>query len=194
MPQMHGREHLNVSAWMKDLQAGDKNTLLAFNEEMWGFVPSKYPETDYQAAFKLSYPGELEYQKAVIIEGLQLFKNLFGFGAEYFVPPNGPFNNSLNQTLARNGIKFRSVAKIQDESMGFGNKRKVFHYLGQKEKNGIRYITRNCFFEPNQAGNDWIDSCLYDIKIAFRWNKPAIISSHRVNYTGALNPANGIME
>jgi hypothetical protein len=31
---------------------------------------------------------------------------------------------------------------------------------------------------------------LYDIKTAFRWHKPAIISSHRVNYIGAINPAN----
>ena len=29
-----------------------------------------------------------------------------------------------------------------------------------------------------------------DIAIAFKWNKPAIISSHRVNYIGSLNPAN----
>jgi hypothetical protein len=190
VPQMHGREHLNVSAWMKDLKTGERDTLLAFDEGMWGFVPSKYPETDYQAAFLLADPAELEYQKNIITEGTQLFETIFGYKAEYFVPPNGPFNNSLNKTLADNGIKLRSSSKIQEEPLGFGNKRKVLHYLGQKERNGIRFITRNCFFEPGQSGKDWIDSCLYDIKTAFRWHKPAIISSHRVNYIGAINPAN----
>ena len=190
MPQMHGREHLNVSVWMKDLQAGEEKTLFAFEEGVWGFVPTKYPEVDYQAAYKLADPVELEYQKGVINDGLQLFNKIFGYKAEYFVPPNGPFNNALNQTLVENGVKLRSVSKIQDESIGRGRKKKVFHYLGQKENNGIRYITRNCFFEPNQTGTDWVDSCLYDIKIAFRWDKPAIISSHRVNYVGALNQTN----
>jgi hypothetical protein len=132
----------------------------------------------------------LVYQKSVIYEGLHLFRELFGYEAEYFVPPNGPFNNSLNKTLAENGIRYRCASKIQNEPLGFGKKKKVVHYLGQKEKNGIRYITRNCFFEPSQKGKDWVDSCLNDIKIAFRWHKPAIISSHRVNYIGALNPVN----
>ena len=29
-----------------------------------------------------------------------------------------------------------------------------------------------------------------EIEIAFRWNKPAVISSHRVNYIGYLHPEN----
>ncbi len=190
VPQMHGREHLNVATWMKALKAGENHTLLAFKEGMWGFVPATYPDVDYQAAFLLTDTSELGYQKIVISEGLKLFSKLFGYKAEYFVPPNGPFNNSLNKILAENGIKYRCTSKIQNESLGFGKARKVLHYLGQKETNGIRYITRNCFFEPSQAGKDWIDSCLNDIKIAFRWHKPAIISSHRVNYIGSLNPAN----
>ncbi len=190
VPQMHGREHLNVTAWMRALRNGDKNTLLAFKEGMWGFVPVQYPEVDYQAAFLLNDPIELEYCKNVIIDGLKLFKKLFGFSAEFFVPPNGQFNSNLNRTLAENGIKFRFASKIQNESLGLGKTSKKFHYNGQKEKHGIRYIIRNCFFEPSLAGKDYIDSCLYEIKTAFHWNKPAIISSHRVNYIGLLNPSN----
>jgi hypothetical protein len=189
-PQMHGREHLNVIAWMNALQAGDKHAKLAFKEGMWGFVPVDYPKVDYQAAYLLSNPNEIEYQKKVITEGLKLFEKIFGYKASYFVPPNGPFSNNLNKTLAENGVKLRSTAKIQYEPLGFGKIRKVYHYLGQSDKSGIRYITRNGFFEPSQSGNDWIDSCLNDIKIAFRWHKPAIISSHRVNYIGSLNPSN----
>lgn len=192
MPQMHGREHLNVAAWMNALQLGDNEALLAFNEGLWGFVPdkAKWPDIDYQAAFLLRDLRELEGQKLILKEGLDLFEKLFGYRASYFVPPNGPFNNSLNETLSQNGIRFRSASKIQHEPLGFGKSRRVFHYLGQKDKNGIRYITRNCFFEPSQPGKDWVDSCLNDIKIAFRWNKPAIISTHRVNYTGSLIKSN----
>ena len=62
-------------------------------------------------------------------------------------------------------------------------------------ESGLTYLTRNCFFEPVQSGKDWVDSCLNEISFAFRWNKPAIISSHRLNYIGALykeNRENGL--
>jgi len=190
VPQMHGREHLNVRAWMKALQAGEKQTISAFLEGVWGFVPSSYPAVDYQAAFLLSDPGDLDYQSSVIVDGLKVFRKIMGYNAEFFVPPNGVFNNSLNNTLAENGIKFRYVSKIQNEPQGLGKYRKILHYPGQKEKNGIRYMIRNCFFEPSRANKDEVDECLNEIRTAFRWRQPAIIGSHRVNYIGALNPGN----
>ena len=50
---------------------------------------------------------------------------------------------------------------------------------------------RNAFFEPSSDLNkDWIRSCLKDIDMAFKWKKPAIISSHRVNYIGGINQSN----
>ena len=190
IPQMHGREHLNVTAWMKALREGDKHTLLAFEEGVTGFVPSMYPKVYYQAAFLPGEPHETDLHKQIIIEGLTLFEQLFGYKAKYFVPPNGPFNNTLNSVLVENGITCRSSAKIQNEPLGNGKYRKVIHWLGQRDKSGLKYITRNCFFEPNTPRKDWVDSCKNDIKISFNWSKPAIISSHRVNYIGSLNPPN----
>lgn len=192
VPQMHGREHLNVAVWLKALHNGHKQTIMAFKEGMWGFVPNPYelPNTYFQLAFLPINPKEIENHRMIIKSGLDLFEQLFGYRAEYFVPPNGPINNSLNKTLIDNGISLRSTAKIQYEPVGNGKTRIRIHYLGQKDTTGIRYITRNCFFEPSQSGKDWVDSCLNDIKIAFYWHKPAIISSHRVNYIGALRTSN----
>jgi len=192
VPQMHGREHLNIAAWLKALQIGDRHTKMAFDQGLWGFLPDQnnFSGVDFQAAFLLGAPSELEQHKKIIEEGLNLFEKLFGYRAEYFVPPNGPFNNSLNKTLVGNGIKYRSASKIQNEPLGNCEAKKVIHWLGQKDRSGLRYITRNCFFEPSQQGKDWVGNCLNDIKIAFKWSKPAIISSHRVNYIGTLNPSN----
>ncbi|MEA3462162.1 MAG: polysaccharide (de)acetylase, partial [Bacteroidota bacterium] len=149
-----------------------------------------YPAVDYQAAFLMSDATDLDYHKKVIKSGLQLFEKLLGYKAVFFVPPNGMINNSLNEILAEGGIELRYVAKIQHESMGSGRYRKRLHYLGQKDKHGIRYIIRNCFFEPSQDGHDWVDVCLNQIRTAFRLKKPAIIGTHRVNYIGSLNPKN----
>jgi hypothetical protein len=191
-PQFHGREHLNISAWMDALRLNHQHTRQAFDFGFWGFVPDKSTRfsVENQAAFAVYGINDISIHREILNEGLALFKQLFGYSAKYFVPPNGPFNNALNETLWANGIRLRSTAKIQNESVGNHKIRKNICWLGKKDSSGIRYITRNCFFEPSQPGMDWIDSCLNDIKIAFRWRKPAIISSHRVNYIGVHDKKN----
>jgi hypothetical protein len=190
IPQFHGREHLNVQVWLRALQNNDKHTLLAFDQGMWGFKNKLPHQINYQAAFNLELPEDIVYQKSVIEEGLKLFEQLHGYNASFFVPPNGPFNEKLEQTAGANGIRFMSTSKIHYEPQGNGQFKRNFHWLGQINKYNQRYITRNAFFEPSQPGKDWIISCLKDISIAFRWHKPAVVSSHRVNYIGALRPEN----
>lgn len=192
MPQFHGREHLNVSVWMRALKAGHKNTKIAFNNRFWGITTAGDPgiNLEFQAAFDFIDPEDLKYQREVIRSGLDLFEELHGYRATYFVPPNGPFSSRLEHVCVRSGIKYMAASKIQKEPIGQGKTRKYFHWLGQKSGSGLILLTRNCFFEPSQPGTDWVDSCLYDISNAFKWNKPAVISSHRVNFIGALNKAN----
>ncbi|NOR88212.1 MAG: hypothetical protein GQ527_11435 [Bacteroidales bacterium] len=128
---------------------------------------------------------------------MNLFETLFGYKASYFVPPNGPFNNSLEEIAAQKGIEFMFASKIQQEVLGNGKTRNKYYWLGKKNKHGQCYMSRNCFFEPSLKNKDWVESCLEDITRAFRWKKPAVISSHRVNYIGGLklkNRNNGLKE
>jgi hypothetical protein len=197
IPQFHGREHLNVKEWMRALKAGHKNTLKAFDSGMWGISTSDDPEikVEFQAAFDFIDPDDLHYHKEVIISGLNLFEKLFGYRATFFVPPNGPFSSNLESTCFEEGIKYLSASKVHTEPLGNGNTRKRFHWPGMKNKSGLTFLVRNCFFEPGVSGFDWNDICLKEISTAFKWNKPAVISSHRVNYIGALykeNRENGL--
>jgi len=199
VPQFHGREHLNVGEWMRALQLHDKEALLGFEHGFWGFnrKPLINSRISYQAAFDLYEPDDIVIQAKAIKEGLALFQELFGYVARYFVPPNGPFNNSLEEVAAECGISYMLAPKIQMEPRGYEKKRKIFHWLGQQNKHHQRYIARNCFFEPSQIGKDWTNSCLNEIGIAFRWHKPAVISSHRVNYIGThdiKNRENGLRQ
>jgi hypothetical protein len=199
IPQFHGREHLNVAEWMRALQEGQREALIGFDHEFWGFNNKQINGTNtvFQAAFDLYEPTDLKVQTRAVTEGLELFNKLFGYKATFFVPPNGPFNNSLEKAAADCGIKYISTSKIQIEPQGFGRNKRIFHYLGQRNKHNQRYLVRNSFFEPSMLGKDWVNSCLNDIKIAFRWHKPAIISTHRVNYIGVhdkKNRNNGLRE
>lgn len=189
-PQFHGREHLNVSVWLKDLQAGNEEVLKAFELGIWGFN-NKHPKNiSYQAAFDFEDKDNLTYHESILANGLQQFENIFGTPATYFVPPNGPFNNSLCSTAAKNGIKIMSAAKRQQEPLGNGNYRLVKHRLGDVNEYKQVYITRNAIFEPSKKNTDWVQTCLNDMQIAFTWHKPAVISTHRVNYVGGISNNN----
>ena len=193
IPQFHGREHLNVFAWMNALRGGHQETHKVFNEGMWGYINSFYGQgrINYMEAFNFYRQEELDYLREVIRDGLNLFHLLFGYRASYFVAPNGPFPNALEKDLAANGISYIGQSKVQHEPVGNGKTNKVLHYLGQQNAQGQIYLTRNCIFEPSRREKtDWVGSCLKEIEIAFKFHKPATISTHRVNYIGRLNSSN----
>ena len=197
VPIFHGREHLNAQFWLRALQTGDKSTLLGFENEVTGMPGIKGEKLpDFQAAFDIDTKADLPYQKEVIKTGLDLFEQLYGYRSKYFVPTNGPFNNSLEKDLFDAGIRYINTGKKQREPLGNGKYRVNTRFLGDKNQFGQIYLTRNCFFEPAATGfevpanYDWINYCLKEIEIAFRWHKPATISSHRVNYIGYLHPEN----
>jgi hypothetical protein len=129
VPQFHAREHLNIAEWMRALQAGNAEALLAFDHGFWGFVNKKISDSPipFQATFDLYEPTDLAIQAATIKDGLALFELLFGYKASFFVPPNGPFNNSLEKVAAEAGIKYMSASKIQLEPQGYGKNKKVLH-------------------------------------------------------------------
>jgi hypothetical protein len=69
-------------------------------------------------------------------------------------------------------------------------KRKFF-WLGKTTKEGLKVITRNVTFEPGSKKHaDWCDVAMTNIALAFKHHSPAVVSTHRANYTGTLNPKN----
>ena len=189
-PQFHGREHLNVAVWMRALQNDIGDARVAFNHEVWGQINTHPNNIFYQAAFDLEYADDLVSQKEIIQNGLKLFESTFGYRAEYFVPPNGPMNNQLLPVLSEGGVKLISSDTLQIQTLGNGRTSKHFRYMGMRNKFGQRYIKRNCFFEPSGKDKDWVDACLRDIELAFKNGKPAVISTHRVNYVGDRSAEN----
>jgi len=197
IPEYHGREHLNVPAWMRALRNNEQQALLGFEEGMWAVGRDNGSKVFFQSAYDLEIKEDLVEQHQIVQSGLELFEQLFGYKAQFFVPPNGPVNNSLEQTAAKAGVKYVSTSKKQVEVFGDSITKKHLHYLGQSTAFGQKYITRNVIFEPSVPNKDWVGHAMKDISIAFQWRKPAVISSHRVNYIGALdekNRSNGLKQ
>lgn len=194
VPQFHGREHLNVNRWMRALQSGSKGELAAFELGVTGLGPHSYKDfkAEYQGAFELELLSDLESQKEVLISGTKLFQKLFGYKASAFTPTNGPFSSTLEPVLKDCGIDLIQTARVvYKEPIGGGKFKRKFRYMGMKNSLGQRYLVRNCVFEPNEdLGFDWFDFCMPRIEQALKYHNPVIITTHRVNYTGMLNPEN----
>ena len=118
-----------------------------------------------------------------------MFKNMYGYVSQSFIAPCYIWRSELEPVLKKNGVLFIQGAWNQQIPIGeipvvVKNKR---HYIGERNKNGQIYTVRNVVFEPFLGGGNEVDKALRQIKVAFFWNKPAIISSHRINYVGSLD-------
>lgn len=195
IPQFHGREHLNVNIWMKALQTSNPLFKELFNYRMWGLAGSHalVNGINIQAAFDTNSKEALHDQKHILKEGLQLFKDIFGYSAESFVPNNYIYHPDLNNILNKAGVKFiYGIRKQRYPLLGNKKRQSIRHFIGEKNNLNQYFLVRNCEFEPTLKPNhfDNIDNCLKGIQNAFFWNRPAIISSHRWNYIGYINRKN----
>ena len=191
IPEFHGREHLYPLRWLRKLQEGTSVEHLAFKHRFFGFSPLYYPalSKSYRPAFDLDKKEDLNFQEVAIREGIQLIKETLDYKPNYFVAPDGPFNNSLEKVLHEEGIKYIGTSRMQQEPRGNGKTKRKWHYLGQSNKHGQLYITRSAYFEPINPQRA-VDHCMGQISQAFNAQLPAVISTHRANYVGGIEESN----
>ena len=191
-PQFHGREHLNPGEWLLAINSGNKQELCAFEKHtLLGLVNPLISKRQmgYLAAFDYETSEELDSFRGVIKEGLDFFERIFGFRSTSFVAPTSIRSDKIDPFLRENGILFHQVG--QQKQSSYEKYRKKDRFWGQKNKYGQIYWRRNGKFEPSADWDfDWVDSVLRDMSIAFRWGKPIVLNSHRVNYIGGIVPKN----
>lgn len=194
MPQFHGREHLNVRFWMEALQNSNRELLIAFDEHTFG-IPVKLfssSRSNVMAAFEFTTKSHFEEIVGIIEDGLSIFNRLFSFNSETIIPPCYVLPKSLEERIMNLGIYgFQGINYLFEPVEGKLEYKKRFNFTGKREKINQKYIVRNAFFEPTlfpEINN--IEETLKRMKISFFWNKPAVISSHRLNFIGSLHEGN----
>ena len=192
IPQLHGREHLHVKAWLKALQKGDKETLLAFDQGLWGFPTTRFKGTkmNFSTALHIRNKEEEAFARISIKEAALMFEDIFGFKSESFIAPRYIWNEAVEDELNNCGVKYIQGKIIQQIPQGNELKTKI-HFQGSKNKLNQIYLNRNVFFELTQNKKfPWEKDALKRINVAFNWGKPAIISMHRLNFMGGLDQLN----
>lgn len=194
-PQLHAREHVRYWDWMEALQANDKEARDIFNLEMCGVprVVSKSGKSYFHPPYiddKILDKYNVDLDE-LISEGVELFKNEFGFHSKTTIAPNCGWTSSAEKIWVKNGIEYAQGGFLQEHH--FENRTKYIpHYLGERSStNGLTYLVRNCTFEPSTSNDPFYwERTFNQVENAFKRNTPALISSHRVNFIGGIDKKN----
>lgn len=187
--QFHGREHFDIPKWLEALQLGNIDIHTAFDYKMCGIFPKTNPA--YGNKYMVALKADAEYLMDVINQGITEFTRIWGNGPRSFIAPCYTWDSALEATLKDNGITVIQSSRFQKIP---ASNRKITHYTGQENSIGQVYTVRNCAFEPatTPAYIDIVTKTMTEIRKAFNSGTPAIISTHRVNYTSRLSEDNAV--
>lgn len=191
-PEFHGREHFNLKVFEDKLAKKDPALMLSLeNRSLANIGSSGYSSIGWTAAY--SFWDPLEDTKRfpqIMQEGLEAFEKVYGYKANVFTPPAQQFPEHLERELKYWGLEAMDKPFYQPKHLGFGKYKKQFNSSGFNKNTELVEIVRNVVFEPTSEDIDHVSKALAQIEAAFRWNKPAIISSHRVNFCGHIDLKN----
>lgn len=187
IPQFHGREHVNFKFWLNLLK---KDTMFreSFDYHVWGLSSDVRP--DLNKSVQAALDTDFSVSKESIESGLGLFRKIFGFSSETFIANNFIWDNRLNKMLKESGVVYLQGMKYQLLPLDdMGIRKRLRHHFGERNKFDQIYGVRNCSLEVTE-GISSVDSCIREVAFAFRMKKPAIVSMHRLNFIGGINPRN----
>lgn len=186
-PQFHGREHVNVNTIEKRLSNKDKELLIALRNNSCTSITTEENECPYTIAFGFHNFKENILLAQIIEDGLSKFEEVFGYRATCFMPPSATISSIHHRILAQNGIKSIDTYAFKSHNYGEEIYKKELRWLGKKVDNlDMIFSVRNAVFEP-LLESIALEKCKKMIDAAFFMNKPAIVSSHRVNFVGSID-------
>lgn len=189
VPQFHGREHLNVCCWLHLLQQNYPGMREALEYGTW----LGHPVGNRRLDIAYNYADNLEWNfvSKSIIEGYELFTKLFGYKSITTICPSYTWDNEIEKLFANLGVIVMQGGWTQCYPDRDGQHAYIRHFTGERNQYGQYYSMRNIHFEPSLFKEiDPVCRVMADIQRVFLWHKPAIISSHRLNYIGNLVPEN----
>lgn len=194
--QFHGREHVHVNNWMANLENGSQPFINAFNEGSFTINDERGFSCRYECLDAMaSYcDNDFKFIKNSIGNGVNLFKDIWGFRSASIIAPCYTWSKTLEEVFKDNGIKFIQGGRAQKEPISMHDPFKIIrNYCGKKNQQGLIHLVRNVGFEQIESNrNNIVYTALSQIETAFLWGKPAIISTHRLNYIGTIEEKNRI--
>ncbi len=198
-PQLHGRDHVDVGRWLHALQHGDVRFADAFAENMFTVHPGGATSCHRDLLDALgSAPTDQAFPQVVqaLAQAQAWFTEFWGAPSRSFIAPCYTWHAALEPALQGLGVRYLQGSRVQRVPLG-GPKSGIqprWHFTGQRNAHGQRYVVRNVSLEPAIVGapDECVDQALVEVAAAFRQRTPAVVSSHRLNYIGGLDESNRV--
>lgn len=189
-PQYHGRSHINVQKWLDDLKQDVPGAQALFNKRQnGGLALLENAQWRYHSEYINWQTGEMSTQQDLaswINVGLQYFEDAFGFLPKSAIAPHYVLPTTVLPVWRQLGIHFVQGGNyhiLQHPQSGQQIYRS--HALGERSTTGLLYLTRNVRFEPRPGQiNRGVEAAWRQIEGCFKAGIPAVIDTHRINYTG----------
>lgn len=191
-PQFHGREHFNLKVFKEKLNNRDKEVLESLKNNSYTSISNTgYSSIIFSESFAFWDFNDIKSFPEILSSGLQEFYDVFGYRAEVFTPPAQQFPKELESQLRDYGLISIDKPFIHKRHIGEAKYKYEHNTTKFNKENDLSILVRNVVFEPNlDTQTDWVDYTLKQIEAAFRWNKPANISTHRLNFSGFVSESN----
>jgi hypothetical protein len=133
-----------------------------------------------------SWQIPISVQQRFISEGKEIFYNAFGYYPHTAIAPHYLWDENTEIALYNEGIRY--VQGLPYHQARFPHNMH-YHFLGEKNRNVV-YLIRLINLEFQGGRNpqwDYIHA-FEEIATAWKYGLPAIVSTHRLNYVGSIDP------
>ncbi|TVQ41235.1 MAG: hypothetical protein EA370_02510 [Wenzhouxiangella sp.] len=192
-PQCHGREHLNVAMFEHKLNSGALDLRANLEHDSLAGVTKDpaMPGVAFSHAFGMHDRSELTRHREILADAFDRFECVWGFRSTTFTPPAQQLHPDLHEEVAQFGVASIDKPLRCYRPLGNGMRRREVNQSGRQRGQNHVTVVRNVVFEPGKdMGFDPVSRALEQVEAAFFWRRPAIISSHRVNFCGHLDEDN----
>jgi hypothetical protein len=189
-PQCHGREHLNVALFEHKLRQRAPDLLANLEHDSLAGITSDpaMPAVEFTHAFGLHDRAELARHREILADTFDAFKQVWGYRSTTFTPPALLLHPDLQEELVQYGVESIDKPLRCSRPLGDGAYKREINHSGRQRGQNHTTVVRNVVFEPGKdMGFELVSRALEQMQAAFFFGRPAIISSHRVNFCGHID-------
>jgi hypothetical protein len=198
VPQLHGIEHLNLSALTRLGANNDARVSAAFNEDDWWdweTLDSPLQGHYVDGSALPTTPLTIEQTRTLVQDAVDAFQRIFGIPSISTVAPCYLWDEQTEQAWAAHGIRYIQTAGYRCPGRsGDGTYQQDLSEIrvGDDSGSGQLYLLRNAMYEPVDGRK--ADGCLVQAMRAYRQGLPVVISTHRYNYTRSETECNDSLQ
>jgi hypothetical protein len=189
--ELHGRRHFSVDEWLADLRRDVPGARQLSSEHRHGGLSLLKGQgwryhTEY-ISWRTGVEPDEETLVGDLVDSLDLLERLFGRRPPSTIAPHYVFSSRTEKAWRKAGLRFiqggnYQVLRRDDGGQGDFS---VSHVMGERSPVGLRYLRRSIKFEPRpERPHQGIAAALPRIRLCFDQKIPAVVDTHRINYTG----------